>query len=90
VLGALCCNGVIQHCDGNTLSSSISSAKPVTGNVMATLNGGGGRGDAPFSRGSLVIEAKFLLADQLSQILLKPHLITICRATVPTFLGDFF
>ncbi|KIJ99551.1 hypothetical protein K443DRAFT_102139 [Laccaria amethystina LaAM-08-1] len=50
VLGALCCNGVIQHCDGNTLSSSISSAKPVTGNVMATLNGGGGRGDAPFSR----------------------------------------
>jgi len=90
VLGALCCNGIIQHCDGGGLLSSISSANRVTGNVMAAFNGGGGHGDAPFTKGSLVIEIKFLLADQLSKILLKPHSTTICRATVPTFLGDFF
>ena len=89
MLGALCCNGIIKNCDGSSLSSSISSASRVTSNVMATLNGGGGHGDAPFTRGWLVIEIKFLLADQLIKILSRPHLTTICRVTVPIFLGEF-
>ena len=89
VLGALCCNGIIENCDGSSLSSSISSASRVTSNVMATLNGGGGHGDAPFTRGSLVIEVKSLLADQLSKIPSRPHLTTICRVTVPILLGEF-
>ena len=83
VLGALCCNGIIKNCDGSSLSSSISSASRVTSNVMATLNGGGGHGDAPFTRGSLVIEIKFLPTDELSKIPSRPRLTTICRVTVP-------
>ena len=89
VLGALCCNGIIKNCDGSSFSSFIISANPVSGNVMATLNGGGGHGDAPFTRGSLVVEIKFLLADQLSKIPSRPHLTTICRVTVPIFPGEF-
>ena len=89
VLGALCCNGIIKNCDGSSLSSSISSASRVTSNVMATLNGGGGHGDAPFTRGSLVIEVKSLLADQLSKIPSRPHLTAIYRVTVPIFPGEF-
>lgn len=50
VFGALCCNGIIKNCDGSSFSSSITSASRVTSNVMAEFNGGGGHGDAPFTR----------------------------------------
>jgi hypothetical protein len=60
VLGALCCNGQIKNCD-NT-SGFASGTRPVTGNVMAALNGG--NGDTPFTQGSLIIEADFLLANR--------------------------
>lgn len=90
MFGALCCNGIIKNCDGAGFSSSISSASRVTSNVMAEFNGGGGHGDAPFTRGPpIVIEIKFLLADQLSKIPSRPHLTTICRVTVPIFPGEF-
>ncbi|KIK03745.1 hypothetical protein K443DRAFT_94663 [Laccaria amethystina LaAM-08-1] len=55
VFGALCCNGIIKNCDGGSFTSSISGASSVSGNVMATLNGGGGHGDAPFTRGSPIV-----------------------------------
>lgn len=45
-LGALCCNGVIKNCDNP--SGFASGTRPVTGNVMAALNGG--NGDTPFTR----------------------------------------
>jgi len=52
VLGALCCNGIIQHCDQPDLVSIAASTKPVTGNVMSALNGGAGE-NKPFTQGSL-------------------------------------
>lgn len=55
VLGALCCNGVIKNCDNP--SGFASGTRPVTGNVMAALNGG--NGDTPFTRGSPTIESDF-------------------------------
>ena len=90
MFGALCCNGIIKNCDGAGFSSSISSAHRVTGNVMAAFNGGGGQGDAPFTRGSLiVIEIIFLLANQFIKIPSGTHLTTICKVTVPIFPGEF-
>jgi hypothetical protein len=90
VFGALCCNGIIKNCDGGSFTSSISGASSVSGNVMATLNGGGGHGDAPFTRGSpIVVEIICLLANQLFKIPSSPHSTTICRATVPIFPGEF-
>ncbi|KIK03743.1 hypothetical protein K443DRAFT_465935 [Laccaria amethystina LaAM-08-1] len=86
VFGALCCNGIIKNCDGGSFTSSISSASRVTSNVMATFNGGGGHGDAPFTRGSpMVVEIICLLANQLTKIPSRPRLTTICRVTVPIF-----
>ncbi|EDR08141.1 GPI-anchored small secreted protein [Laccaria bicolor S238N-H82] len=41
VLGALCCNGVIQNCA--SIHTIAASTQPLTGNVMASLNGGQGR-----------------------------------------------
>ncbi|EDR16163.1 uncharacterized protein LACBIDRAFT_321401 [Laccaria bicolor S238N-H82] len=58
VFGALCCNGIIKNCDGSSFSSSISSASRVTSNVMATLNGGGGHGDAPFNRDCITLNVE--------------------------------
>lgn len=50
VLGALCCNGIIKNCDKTGFTSIASSTHPLSGNVMAALNGGGGQGSKPFTR----------------------------------------
>jgi hypothetical protein len=52
VLGALCCNGIIQHCNQPGFASTAASTNPVTGSVMSALNGGAGE-NKPFTRGSL-------------------------------------
>ena len=82
-LGALCCNGVIKNCDNP--SGFVSGTQPVTGNVMAALNGG--NGDTPFTRGLLIFEADFLLANKEIQTHLGTGLTPICGAMVRTFLS---
>lgn len=54
VLGALCCNGIIEHCDQTAIYAA--AAHSVTGNVISTLNGNTGQ-DKPFNRGeSLLVD----------------------------------
>jgi len=63
VLGALCCNGIIQHCDQTAIYAS--AAHSVTGNVISTLNGNTGQ-DKPFNRGkSLLVDTDFPRTNKL-------------------------
>jgi len=75
-LGALCCNGLIKNCDNPSLVDFASGTRPVTGNVMAALNGG--NGNNPFTRGLLMIETEFLLANKSIQTRLEADLTPIC------------
>ena len=64
MLGALCCNGIIRHCD-QTAAIYALAAKSVTDNVILTLNGGKGQ-NRPFDRSeSSVIDTGFPHAYEL-------------------------
>ncbi|KIK04204.1 hypothetical protein K443DRAFT_93617 [Laccaria amethystina LaAM-08-1] len=67
VLGALCCNGIIQHCNQPGFASTAASTNPVTGSVMSALNGGAGE-NKPFTRASFRNELNSFLKSKGSKL----------------------